>query len=152
MSQVEPGGPLVIEVGERPLFELLGALLVLGHQPRIADGAHFARSHAPRGNGLPDAPRPLVGDRRSGRRASVLAVPRGAWDRGRRIDVSGPGAIERAGEFEDFLAGPLGRIEPVGPQPIELAGRLANRLPLVVGRLGEGEVWKQTTARAQAPS
>ncbi|RAH04826.1 hypothetical protein DJ480_01385 [Pseudomonas sp. Leaf98] len=38
------------------------------------------RSHAPRGNAFCDAPRH---DFKSGRRASRVAFPRGAWERSR---------------------------------------------------------------------
>jgi hypothetical protein len=42
VGQVEPGGTLVVEVGQRPRGEQLGALLVLRDQARVADGADAA--------------------------------------------------------------------------------------------------------------
>lgn len=39
MGEVEPGGALVVEVGEGPFFEFLGALGVFGEEAEISDGA-----------------------------------------------------------------------------------------------------------------
>ncbi len=39
VGQIEPGGTFVVEIGQRPLFELLRTLFVLGHQPRVLHGA-----------------------------------------------------------------------------------------------------------------
>ena len=39
VGEVEPGGALVVEVGESPLFEFLGALFVFGNEAGVADGA-----------------------------------------------------------------------------------------------------------------
>jgi len=41
MGEVEPGGALVVEVGEGPLFEFPGAVGVFGDETRVADGADF---------------------------------------------------------------------------------------------------------------
>ena len=56
VGQVEPGGALVVEVGERAFFEVRGALFVFGDDARVADGADVGR-----------------------RVASRLAPPRGQW-------------------------------------------------------------------------
>lgn len=40
---VEPGRALVVEIRERPLRELLGALFVFGDEPRVAHGGDAAR-------------------------------------------------------------------------------------------------------------
>jgi len=39
VGEVEPSGALVVEVGEVPLFEFLGALVVFGNEAGIADSA-----------------------------------------------------------------------------------------------------------------
>ena len=41
MGEVEPGGALVVEVGEGPLFAFLGALFFFKDETRITDGADF---------------------------------------------------------------------------------------------------------------
>jgi hypothetical protein len=38
VGEVEPGGALVVEVGERALFEMLGVFIVFGDGARVADG------------------------------------------------------------------------------------------------------------------
>ena len=106
MGQVEPGGALVVEVGERAFFEVLRTLFVFGDDARVADGA----------DSVADAPRAIRG--------------RGA----RRLHVAGsmyrpPGAGGGAGEFEDFGPGPFGRVEPVVAEPVEFlaAAAMASR-------------------------
>jgi len=101
VHKVEPGGALIIEVGERPLLELLGALVILRDDARVTDGAD----------------------------AFVVGV----------VNVSGPGSVNRAGEFEDFFFRPLRRVEPVVAKLVELFGRLGDGFPLVVGRPGKWE-------------
>src|SRR5882724_11848198 len=51
---------------------------------RVKEIAPRSRSHAPRGNARLDALRRVP--RQPGRRASKLAFPRGAWERGWRPD------------------------------------------------------------------
>jgi hypothetical protein len=41
VGEVEPGGALVVEVGERALGEVLGDFGVAGDQTRIADRADY---------------------------------------------------------------------------------------------------------------
>jgi hypothetical protein len=61
----------------------------------------------------------------------------------KRFDVPRPRASDRSGKRERFGAGPLGRIEPVVSQPIQFAGRLRKRLPLLGRWSGEADVLKQ---------
>jgi hypothetical protein len=42
VGEVEPGGPFVVEIGERAPFEMFRAVLVAGDGARIADGADAA--------------------------------------------------------------------------------------------------------------
>ena len=56
-----------------------------------------------------------------------------------RIDVAYPGAGGGAGEFEHLGARPLRRVEPVVPQPLQLARRRRNRRSLNLRRFGKRE-------------
>lgn len=39
VGEVEPGGAMIVEIGEGQFFELLGAVFVFGDEARVADGA-----------------------------------------------------------------------------------------------------------------
>lgn len=90
MGQVEPGGALVVEVGEGAFFEELRAFFVFGDDPRVADGADIVVLSL---------------------RERIRLAERDVYTGG--IDVAFPRSVDGAGEFEDFGARPLGRIEPV---------------------------------------
>ena len=132
VGEVEPGGALVVEVGEGPLLELLGAFGILGHEPRVADSVGRLSETVGRGRGslfevFSRKDFCVVQSLFLGRLGETpYYVPR-------------PGAAFGAGEFEDFGARPLGGIEPGGAEVVELLCRCRNRLPLLLGRLGEGE-------------
>ena len=99
VGQVEPGGTFVVEVRERALFEVDRALFVFGDDARVADGGDAWKTLTP-----------------------ALSL------REREIgDVAFPGAVGGAGEFEDFGAGPFGRVEPVVAERVELLGGCLRR-------------------------
>ena len=132
VGQVEPGGALVVEVGERPLLELLRAVGVLGDKAGVADkvGRLSKTVGSGRGSGCGVISRNDICVVRSLLLGRLGKTP---------YYVPGPGAVRGAGEFEDEGRGPFGGIEPGGAEVVELLRRCRNGLPLLVGRLGEGE-------------
>lgn len=60
VGQGQPGGAFVVELGQGALLQLLGAVVVLGGQARVADGAEPARV------GVVDVARPGAGGRAGG--------------------------------------------------------------------------------------
>jgi hypothetical protein len=139
VGEVEPGGTLVVEVGESPLFEFVGAVGILGDKAGVADKKSRPRvlsraSSVTACGGITLST--SVGLAGSLGNATFTLMAR---DGVAAYYVPRPRAIGGAGEFEDFGAGPFGRIEPGGAEVVEFLGRCRNRPPL---RLWDRRGWK----------
>ncbi len=141
MGEVEPSGTLVIEIGQRPFLELLGAGGVARDETRVANGADALNVAVPLRETIAERALLVVWFSRAGdglgvaRRSAFLSrSDRATWPHRCRIDVACPRAGGGAGEFERFGPRPLRRVEPVVPQPIQLPRRRPNRLPLSLRR------------------
>jgi hypothetical protein len=106
VGQVEPGGSFVVEVGEGAFFEFFRTLFVFGDDAGVADGGDKTLT-------------PTLSRRE---REIWFPSPFGRGARGEGFNVAVPGAVDGAGEFEEFGACPLGRIEPVVAERVEPLG------------------------------